>query len=189
MVTRPQDLARDRLTERVLDVCDAAGAFIEYWGFRSIHGRVWTLLAVRHSGVSQRELSEVLGVSKALVSSAISELTSYGLVRPEHEGRNAPLVAVIDVWPAVAQVLRTREWMLMERARLALEGALEEAEIRDEFGEESLYATDRIRLILHLTESAQSFLKVLVGLRLPKSVEPLGRGLQGVAKLVRSLRR
>ena len=183
-----EHIAPDRLTQRVIDVCDAAGAFIEYWGFKAIHGRVWALLALSKTPMSQTEVVDVLGVSKALVSSAVSELMEYGLIRPVSERRNAPYVAVIDVWPVISQVLRTREWMLMESARVSLDSALEEAELRDEFGEENPYETGRIRLLLSLTESAQSFLKVLVSLRLPRTMDALGRGLKGVAKLVQSLR-
>jgi DNA-binding transcriptional regulator GbsR (MarR family) len=178
----------DRLARRVLSVCDAAGAFIEYWGFKAIHGRVWALLALSKTPMSQTEIVECLGVSKALVSSVMSELAAYGLVRPVAEKRNAPYVAVMDVWPVISEILRTREWMLIETARVALEATLEEAELRDEFGEPNPYDTARIRLLLSLTESAQGFLKLVVALRVPRTVDTLGRGLKSVAKLVQSLR-
>ena len=44
---------------------------------------------------------EVLGVSRSLVSLAISELTDYGLVRATSEARNAPWEATWDVWPTI----------------------------------------------------------------------------------------
>jgi len=177
-----------RLSRRVLSVCDAAGAFIEYWGFKAIHGRVWTLLAIHRTPMAQTQVAEMLGVSKALVSSAVSELTAYGLVKPVSEKRNSPYVAVIDIWPVISEVLREREWMLIETARLALEATLEEAEIQDASGLPNPFDTKRIRLLLSITETAQGFLKVLVALRLPKTADTLGRGLRSVAKLVQSLR-
>src|SRR5690349_15490510 len=94
----------------------AVGEFIAYWGFKSIHGRLWTLLAVSVEPQSQASLARACGVSRALVSASIDELTSYGLVRAVGEGRNAPYVAVFDVWPTIADVLRSREWMLIEKA-------------------------------------------------------------------------
>ena len=39
-------IAQEILDRRVLEVCDAIGEFIEYWGFKSIHGRVWAMLAL-----------------------------------------------------------------------------------------------------------------------------------------------
>ena len=136
MVTLPQEsqARQDRLTRRVLSVCDAAGAFIEYWGFKAIHGRAWALLALHKSPMAQNQIADMLGVSKALVSSAISELGDYGLVRPVSDKRNSPYVAVIDIWPVISEILREREWMLIETARLALEATLEEAEIQDATG-------------------------------------------------------
>ena len=43
----------DRLSQRVLAVADAVGAFIEAWGFKAIHGRIWTLLALRKEPINQ----------------------------------------------------------------------------------------------------------------------------------------
>ena len=180
--------AHERMSARVLEVCDAAGAFIEYWGFKAVHGRVWTLLALRNEPLAQNQIADSLGVSKALVSSAISELGGYGLVQPVSERRNAPYVAVIDIWPVISRILREREWMLIERARVALEATLEEAEIQRRYGEEVDYDVSRIQLLLSITESAQGFLKLLVSLRVPRSVDALGKGLISVARLVQSLR-
>jgi len=71
-----------RMQRRVVRVCEATGEFIAWWGFKSIHGRIWALLALSRDPVSQAELSRTLGVSRALVSGAIAELLEYGLVRP-----------------------------------------------------------------------------------------------------------
>ena len=116
----------DRLGAKVRHVCEAVGDFIAYWGFKAIHGRIWTLLALRREPMSQVEVADFLQVSRSLVSGAMSELVEHGLVRPLSEHRNAPYEAVVDIWPTISDVLRDREWMLIEAARLALEGAVEE---------------------------------------------------------------
>ena len=182
------ELGHDRMTQRVLAVCDAAGAFIEYWGFKAIHGRVWTLLALHRAPMAQNQIAETLGVSKALVSSAVSELAGFGLVRAISGRRNAPVTAVIDIWPVISQILREREWMLIETARVALEAALEEVDVREQQGRTTPYDRSRIRLLLSITESAQGFLRLLVNLRLNRTADALGRGLRNVAKLIQSLR-
>ncbi|MGM0578865.1 MAG: hypothetical protein ACQEXJ_24290 [Myxococcota bacterium] len=179
----------DRLTQRVLQVCDAVGDFIAWWGFKAIHGRVWTLLALRGRPMSQAEVARTLGVSRALMSSAMSELSDYGLVRPVGPRRNAPWQATLDVWPVIADVLRSREWMLIESARVALEAAIEEAEITRDLGEPLDWDLTRMRVLLGLTETAQAFLRILVRLRVPRTLDALGSWLRSASGMLRSLRR
>jgi hypothetical protein len=183
--------AHDPLTRAVLQVAQAAGAFIEYWGFKAIHGRIWTLLALHREPLPQSEIADLLGVSRSLVSSAIAELTEYGLVRAVDEHRNAPYEAVIDIWPTIADVLRSREWMLLEGARVALEAAIEEAEIAAAAplpGEPLRWDVDRLRMLLSLTEMAQGFLKMVIALRMPRAPENLGGWLGRAQNLVARLR-
>lgn len=177
------------LTVRVMHVADAVGEFIAWWGFKAIHGRIWTLLALSAEPRSQADVAAVLGVSRALVSTAMHELYERGLVRPVGTSRQAPWTAVMDVWPVIADVLRQREWILIERARVTLEAAIEEAEILDGAGVSLEYDLDRMRVLLSLTEMAQRFLRILVALRVPKSIASLGDWLVKATGLLGSLRR
>ncbi len=181
--------AADRLQSRVLRVADSVGEFIEWWGFKSIHGRIWALLALHRTPMSQAEVARALGVSRALVSSAIRELEDWRLARPTHDGRNAPWVAIIDVWPTISDVLRSREWMLVEATRVALEAAIEEADIARDLGEEVLWDVDRMRTLLRLTETAQSLLRILVGLRTPRAAEGMSDWVRKATHVFRGLRR
>ena len=98
------------INRRVLEVCDSIGDFIEYWGFKGIHGRVWALLALSTDPLAQVQIAQYLGVSRSLVSGVIAELVERGLVRSIDSSRNSPYVALTDFWPTVASVLRSREW-------------------------------------------------------------------------------
>lgn len=182
------DPAHDALTRRVLDVCEATGAFIEYWGFKGILGRVWALLALRAEPLSQTEMAQLLGVSRSLVSGAIAELQRRGLVRPVGDHRNAPYEAVVDVWPSIAHVLRSREWMLIESARLSLDAAIEEAELHRARGEPVHYDVARMRMLLLMTETAQGFLKALIAMRGSKPMESFIGWVSRASELVASLR-
>lgn len=162
---------------RVLEVCDAIGAFIEWWGFKAVHGRVWALLALRGAPMSQAEIGRTFGLSRAGISGAVHDLEEWGLVEVVGEGRNAPWQARLDVWPTIAKVLRSREWMLIESARVALEGAIDEAEVAASRGEHIGYDVDRMRTLLRLTEVAQALLRLLVSLRAPKRVEGTLEGI------------
>jgi DNA-binding transcriptional regulator GbsR (MarR family) len=147
-----------------LGVCDAVGQFIEWWGFKAIHGRIWVLLALRGEPLPQSEIAELLGVSRSLVSTAIGELVDYRLVRAATDHRNAPYEATMDVWSTITDVLRAREWMIVERVRMALEAAVSEAESRCRCGEAIGYDLQRLRLLLRMTELAQMLLRMLIAL-------------------------
>lgn len=179
--------ALDPATRRVLGVCDAIGAFIEYWGFKSIHGRVWTLLALRAEPVAQAEIAGTLGVSRSLVSGAVAELARLGLVRAVGDHRNAPYEAVMDFWPTIADVLRGREWMLLERARLALEAAIDEVE-RDAAGG-ARYDAGRMKVLLAFTELGQALLRTLMTMRAPRTPDRLGAWIKGAASVVHRVRK
>jgi DNA-binding transcriptional regulator GbsR (MarR family) len=178
----------DRLTQRILAVCATVGDFIEGWGFKAVHGRVWALLALRREPTAQTELADLLGVSRSLISAAVAELADYGLVRPIGDHRNAPYEARLDVWPTIADVLRRREWILIERARVALEAALEEVELTEESGQRTPYDPRRIRLVLGMTELAQAVLRTILAIKVPRSVEAFATWLRGAAKAIRRLK-
>lgn len=179
--------ALDPATRRVLGVCDAVGSFIEYWGFKSIHGRVWTLLALRAEPVAQAEIAGTLGVSRSLVSGAVAELSRLGLVRAVGDHRNAPYEAVMDFWPTIADVLRGREWMLLERARLALEAAIDEVERGAEGGPR--YDAGRMKVLLAFTELGQALLRTLMTIRTPRTPDRLGAWIKGAASVVHRVRK
>lgn len=177
-------MAPDRLEERALAACDAVGAFIETWGFRAIHGRVWTLLALRSEPMAQTEIADTLGVSRSLVSLAMRELGHYGLVHALSDHRNAPYEARLDVWPTITDVVRGREWMLIERARLSLEAAVDEAEHAKAEGRTTPYDLERLRLLLRMSEFAQVVLRTVLAVRMPRSLDAFSRWMSGAGRVL-----
>lgn len=165
-----------QLHRRAVEVADAVGAFIEAWGFRSIHGRVWAVLALSDRPLTQATLAERLGASRSHVHLAIGELQDLALVRPVEDRRNAPWEAEIDVWPIIASVLRKREWMLIESARLALEAMRLELDRRA--GDAPPYRRERVELLLSMTKLAQAALHTLLELNVPASLPELNRWLE-----------
>ncbi|MEE8409034.1 MAG: MarR family transcriptional regulator [Myxococcota bacterium] len=169
----------------VLRVCDAVGDFIVYWGFKSIHGRIWTLLALHREPLTQAELASRLGVSRALISGTVAELGQWGLVRSLGKSRKAPYEAVIDVWPTISDILRSREWQLIDTARQSLEGAIEEAEVARTGGRPVPYDVGRMKLLLAMTELAQRLLRMIISLRTPSSARRLSSWAGKASSLVR----
>lgn len=193
------DSSYDVLTRRILAVCEACGEFIEYWGFKSIHGKVWAYLALSKNPLSQSHLAKSLGVSRALINMAIADLQRYGLVKAVDERHHAPYQAVLDVWPIITDVLRNREWLLLEKARLTLEAALMSAEhvkqhqdchTNDQEHHKSIeqFNIERLEQLLHMTEWSQNILKILINTHLPQQKEKWGPWLERALKLSSKLK-
>ena len=178
----------ERLTRQVVQVCDTVGAFIEYWGFKAVHGRVWTLLALHDGPMPQTDIATTLGVSKSLISGAVADLVDRGLVRQTHEHRNAPYEAIFDVWPIIAEVLRSREWMLIEAARVSLEAAIEEAELARSIGYKVRWNAGRMQTLLAMSELAQALLRIVMSLRMPRAQDRLTGWLDRAGGLADRLR-
>jgi DNA-binding transcriptional regulator GbsR (MarR family) len=161
-------------------VCAAAGTFIEYWGFKAVHGRVWALLAVSKEPLSQTALAEALGISRALVSATIAQLQGYDLVRPAGPHHHAPWQANFDVWPTIAGVLQEREAQILNSAKEALQRA-DEA-----LGEcpDQRFDRRRIRAILGMTEMMGGLLHLLIAFRDQAGVGSFAGMLTGRARRI-----
>ncbi|MEZ4871426.1 MAG: hypothetical protein R2827_04095 [Bdellovibrionales bacterium] len=68
------------IASQVLELAEGVGQFIEYWGFKKIHGRIWALIFLAENPVDANYLMKHLGVSKSLVSMSIKELMSYRVI-------------------------------------------------------------------------------------------------------------
>ncbi len=97
---------------------ESVGDFIRYWGFRRIHGQIWTQVFLSKTSLSGAELTQRLGVSKALISPALSELESYGLIVMSEDGKKTKRYsAVPDVIPVIKKILKEREAKIIATAQ------------------------------------------------------------------------
>jgi hypothetical protein len=111
MTRSSNPLQLNRLSEQV-------GSFIEYWGFKKIHGMIWTHLYLSPKPVSAQELIARLKVSKALVSLSIKDLLYYNLILQTDESlnkKNKFYIANPDVFSVIRNILETRELEMMKR--------------------------------------------------------------------------
>jgi len=105
-----EDLAR---------LADSVGDFIRYWGFRRVHGQIWTLLFLKNEALSPTHIAKSLGVSKSLISSALVELEEYKLIIPVQDKAEANrktkfFKAENDVVKIIQDILKTRELQLID---------------------------------------------------------------------------
>lgn len=87
------------------------GQFIEYWGFKRIHGEIWAHVYLSHDPIDATTLAKRLNVSKALVSLAIKDLVEYKVIEVCGAGprRKVLLSANNDIIGVISSVLRMRE--------------------------------------------------------------------------------
>ena len=102
---------------KVRRLASSVGDFIRYWGFRRIHGQIWTVLYLAKQPMSVTELTKLLKVSKALVSPALGDLEGHKLIiRVPGDKKTKNYIANPDVFNVIKEVLKTREQELLMKA-------------------------------------------------------------------------
>jgi len=101
---------------------NSIGNFIEYWGFKSIQGRIWSLVFLSNEPISTPEIVETLKVSKASVSIGINDLIDRGLIESSGKVKNGAITysPTPNAGSVVRKVLRERELLLITEAELNL---------------------------------------------------------------------
>ncbi len=100
----------EELTERI-------GTFIQYWGFKKIHGQIWTHIFLAKTPIAATTLVKRLGVSKALVSLAVGDLIEYNVIRVAGKGsrRKIFLESNSNMSEVICSVLKMRERQLLSQ--------------------------------------------------------------------------
>lgn len=160
------------------DFAEQIGQFIEYWGFKRVHGRLWTHLMMSEEPLDASQLIRRLRVSKALVSMSLSDLLEHEVV--EEAGKSARGTQLYrarqDVLDVILNVLRGRERRMLARiwASYTLLKSLPAEEFR-------AHGIDReqVKLVGGLIEGATKALEsFLTGFRFDLSVVQTFRWLR-----------
>lgn len=101
------------------ELANSIGDFIRYWGFRRVHGQIWTLLYLKNTTMSPTEIALSLNVSKSLISSALVELEQHGLIHPFNQAdsinrKTKLFIAETNVMEVIKSVLKEREIKLIQ---------------------------------------------------------------------------
>ncbi len=99
------------------------GSFMEYWGFKAIHGRIWLYLFLSPQPLDAAALICRVKVSKALISMSISDLLEYDVILEKGKSPKGTLLyaANPDVTSVVFGVLRKRERQMLANAASAFQ--------------------------------------------------------------------
>ena len=92
------------------------GQFIRYWGFRNIHGEIWSIVYLSTKPLSGIEIAKMLKVSKSLVSPALKELEQEGLIlqTKSENSKTKRYIAEEDIAKIIQGVLKRREVPMIE---------------------------------------------------------------------------
>lgn len=106
-----------RVEERKQRLAESVGEFIKYWGFKEIHGRVWVHIYLAPKPITAKELTDRLGVTKGLISIALSELLAYQVIEKVNIGnaRSPGYQSNTDLVEVINNVLRNRELKLTRK--------------------------------------------------------------------------
>ena len=119
------------------ELAEQIGEFIHYWGFKRVHGRIWTSLFLAKKPLDAADLVNQLSISKALVSISLRELLEFDVIqevgkspRGTHLYRTNP-----DILSVILSVLRQREKRMLSRIEAAHEALSRvNSEEREKYG-------------------------------------------------------
>ena len=151
-----QVLSRSQTHLQALSI--SVGHFIRYWGFRRIHGAVWTQLYLSQTPLSGAELTKRLLLSKALISPALTELEEYQLIKPiKSENEKTKLyIANDDVENVIKHILRIREKKMLEAVAKNLKNVQKTDSANTDLN------TMRLAKLTQMVESAQFMLELIL---------------------------
>lgn len=103
------------------EVANQIGAFIEYWGFKNVHGRIWAHLYVAARPLDASDLMDLLQISKALVSMSLADLMDYDVIQIAGKSERGTVTyrANPNVVTVVMGVLRKRERRMLSQISAA----------------------------------------------------------------------
>lgn len=117
---QPTDAHAPKMPE-MEDLAEQIGEFIHYWGFKRVHGRIWTHLYLAKQPLDAADLVRQMKISKALVSISLRELLEYEVIeevgkspKGTHLYRTNP-----DILKVILSVLRQREKRIIARIQAA----------------------------------------------------------------------
>jgi DNA-binding transcriptional regulator GbsR (MarR family) len=155
-------MKKDNL-ELVNALAEEIGGVIEYWGFKNIHGKVWTHLYLSPEPLDAAELMSRLKISKSLASITLNDLLRYNVIVQKGKGpRDTQTYGVNpDIREVILKVLREREFRMMTRvqdcfARLAHE---------QETAQDDRFCRERLSGLGKIIEQGAVTLKAMIELR------------------------
>lgn len=115
----------DDIRAAELRVAEVIGGLMEFWGFKAVMGRLWTILYLSPEPLPAAELGERLQASAGAVSMALADLQKWGVVKKSWRPgeRRDYYEPETSIWKMVTRVFRERELAYVRGAIEAFETA------------------------------------------------------------------
>jgi DNA-binding transcriptional regulator GbsR (MarR family) len=162
--TLGSDMSRKANNQQVDHLAELIGEFIQYWGFKKIHGRIWFMIFTSTKPLDAADLIERLQISKALVSISIRDLLQHEVILEAGYSSlgTRTYSANPDIHGVIAQVLKNREKIMLSKIKHALQDIkkLKPRELQDaELHEASIKEMDKL---IHRGEKMLNTLMALI---------------------------
>jgi DNA-binding transcriptional regulator GbsR (MarR family) len=165
---------KERMNSQIYDVTEGIGDFIEYWGFKKIHGKLWSLIFLAKEPVDAKYLMENLNVSKALISLSLKDLMGYDVILTSPEKRSTVhYISNPNLLDVIMNVILSREAKMLLKIRNSCE-LLERR--RDEEQTLTLVSEERLKKLHQMVDLADKALKKFITLK-QLNFKELGKSL------------
>lgn len=97
-------------------LAEQIGSFIEYWGFKQVHGKIWTLIFLSPEPVDANFLKDTLKISKALTSMSLKDLLHYNVVREVEKDKPGTQKYCVNpnITQVILDILNNRELSMLQ---------------------------------------------------------------------------
>jgi len=142
------------------ELASEVGEFICYWGFKKIHGRIWTHIYLAEQALDAGQLMQRLKVSKALISLSLNDLLKYDVILEAGKSSRGTQTYLPnpDVLDVILNVLRRRERKMLTKAETShkmLSSLSEESQRRARLHKDRVMALGKM---IHQAQNALSSL-------------------------------
>lgn len=114
-------MGTDSVPSELDELAEEIGEFICYWGFKKIHGRIWTHLYLSSEPLDAGQLMRRLDVSKALMSLSLGDLLEFDVILegPKSTRGTQTYIANPHILDAIFNVLRRRERKMLAKTEMS----------------------------------------------------------------------
>lgn len=142
---------------KVINLASKIGQFMEYWGFKQVHGKVWTLIFLSSEPVDANFLQSNLKISKALTSMTIKDLLGYKVILEVEKDKPGTQKYRInpEITEVIIDVIEKRELKMLHEILTSYEDLKKESHKKDD----KLLNTKRLTELGTMVTAANSLLK------------------------------
>lgn len=152
---------KNHLPRSYSELLNSIGVFMQYWGFKEVHGQVWTCIYLAEEPVDAKHIISHLKLSKAAISLAIKDLLEYKVIHELEKTKPSTrrYVSNPDLADVILNVLRFREKQMLNVVVSASKAFLES---NKEDMQKVRVSRDKLKRLKDMSEAAQMILEQIL---------------------------